>query len=93
MAKAFTDRRRGLNPEATPTQNTIKLACSDRLWEQWQENPSPVLRLTVRCQEDGTGKVTKIRAPRERGNENTQGKETNSSECKQQQKLISLSEG
>jgi hypothetical protein len=88
MAKQFTDRRKELSQKPATTQKTIKLPCSDRLWEQWNDDSRPVLRLTVKRQANGDRIATKISAPKQRTNGNSQRERANSGTRRQQQKLI-----
>jgi hypothetical protein len=88
MARQFTDRRNGESEKAATTHKTIKLPCSDRLWEQWNEDSRPVLRLTVKRQANGDRKATKISGPKQRTNGNSHRERANSATRRQQQKLI-----
>jgi len=88
MARQFTDRRNAESEKAATAHKTIKLPCSNRLWEQWNGDSRPVLRLTVKRQANGDRKATKISGPKQRTNENSQRERANSGTRGQQQKLI-----
>jgi hypothetical protein len=81
MASQFTDRRKSESEKAATAHKTIKLVCSERLWEQWNEDSRPVLRLTVKRQANGDRKATKISRPTQRTNRDSQRGRANSATC------------
>jgi hypothetical protein len=92
MARRFTDRRNGERDTAATAHKTIKLLCSTELWEEWKEDPRPVLRLTVKRQANGDSKATKIGGPKQRAKGNRQREQANSA-TRGRQKLIPFPKG